>query len=950
MKRERDEEEKGLEERRKRIREDELNIETGKRKLKEMEENVQKKMVEVEREKEKVEREKEKVEAEVVEVEREKEKIKVDFVTVEREKEKIKADVDKLYEKEKEIDRKKDETEVLLEALQQLLRDRRMAPRRKPTTQEMVEKHMSTWYKRKKETKELLSFIHGDLDGAVMGAWHFICSVAGADQVDKFLTEYKKGKYLQGKMNTLTKKFVSTDDAVNQAVAMKYKGFLSRRKYDIQCRTLSSVFDPSKKVWLPRNIKVDGVDVSCMRQLSHNKLDMFVKAIDIGHLHHIPRELGVTRSVTALVHMIVDLHLRVPHLEKQLCWFNNRKNHFIFQFSDDGTQEAAETPMSVGSLTCWNFHKRVSSRDLHYLLHIVSTQETDAVMADLWRQHTQEMELLEGSTFTINESLVTFQFVPSADQKWQCWANNETTNAATFPSPFADVSKHNMVVVNGSVGTTWKPWTAESRQNDASRVEEFLGSLPPAMSLTAKKAKLNAFLATNRLRQLGQPRIGKYSGLQRPDPLHAEINCAAHYLNLLYHEAVSRGTDCFHRFLAILQAPVHCSELAREQQSVAVESQGDSSEVSIGVGARARASVSVTDADKAFMRALQDLNDDAPLQDAQCLGLGLKSLSRDLQDHFNNEATRHNRCPTRLIGEHAVMLESYGYRLVDSLQVADETPTQELRRLVLGKVGESLRDAASIFSQVQSDEGDLQTLEMTCSRYYNLLCLFIPDAVTLPVWTLAKAIPHHARILWNTYHVGYGILSLQAKESKHAALKTDLGLTNRSKAPGTANKWVQVFRSNYIRSFYLEEYWPSPPSYNPHFHCRVPKHAGQAGHCLCGRDKVSEDGVLCGTCERACDVLKCADEGALSPTITRILKPHECSICRQRFADGCALAGHTATHQSSSPHAGDSDAVACTDPRLLTVVQLREECRRHGLAVSGRKAELGFGGSSALYG
>ncbi|KAI8494590.1 hypothetical protein Bbelb_278160 [Branchiostoma belcheri] len=103
-------------------------------------------------------------------------------------------------------------------------------------------------------------------------------------------------------------------------------------------------------------------------------------------------------------------------------------------------------------------------------------------------------------------------------------------------------------------------------------------------------------------------------------------------------------------------------------------------------------------------------------------------------------------------------------KLVDSLKVAGGTATQEPRCLILGKVGECLRDAASLFSQ--------------------------------------------------------------AKESKHSALKADLSLTNR-----------------------------------------VPKHAGQAGHCLCGREKCNEDDELCSTCEKACAVVECADDGNLSPTV-----------------------------------------------------------------------------------
>ena len=50
--------------------------------------------------------------------------------------------------------------------------------------------------------------------------------------------------------------------------------------------------------------------------------------------------------------MILDLHLRLPRLHKQLIWFKGNKYHFIFQFCDDGAPETSELAMSIGSLTC----------------------------------------------------------------------------------------------------------------------------------------------------------------------------------------------------------------------------------------------------------------------------------------------------------------------------------------------------------------------------------------------------------------------------------------------------------------------------------------------------------------------------------------------------------------------------------------------------------------------
>ena len=63
--------------------------------------------------------------------------------------------------------------------------------------------------------------------------------------------------------------------------------------------------------------------------------------------------------------------------------------------------------------------------------------------------------------------------------------------------------------------------------------------------------------------------------------------------------------------------------------------------------------------------------------------------------------------------------------------------------------------------------------------------------------------PCHFMQIYDKYGIGFGILSLQAKESKHAGLKGELSMTNQSWASDHKGKWWQLMRSNYIRTFYL---------------------------------------------------------------------------------------------------------------------------------------------------
>eukprot|EP00058_Branchiostoma_floridae_P021965 XP_002607455.1 hypothetical protein BRAFLDRAFT_69881 [Branchiostoma floridae] len=172
------------------------------------------------------------------------------------------------------------------------------------------------------------------------------------------------------------------------------------------------------------------------------------------------------------------------------------------------------------------------------------------------------------------------------------------------------------------------------------------------------------------------------------------------------------------------------------------------------------------------------------------VGLNIKAIADRILGHDANKTTRHTKLKNvRLIGENAICLERYFPRLMLCL-----SPMK--------------------VSEHETDEAQLSELEEILDTYYNMLCLFLPESGNLTVWTITKAIPYHARKLYDEYGVGYGGVSMQGKEC--------LKLTNRSKAEGNSNKFFQVFRMEYIKDFYLQEHNPSPSRYRPHFNLRVP--------------------------------------------------------------------------------------------------------------------------------
>ncbi|PFX18880.1 hypothetical protein AWC38_SpisGene16729 [Stylophora pistillata] len=227
----------------------------------------------------------------------------------------------------------------------------------------------TTRHHRRKEAEKALKFIHGGGSGSFYGAWDYIVANAPKELVGEFITGYQRGKYIQEVFEKAMKEHQASPEALKKTIATKYQNFLSRRNFNLVCKTQTSYFNAESEVWVPRNVRCVGVDLRVPQPISNAAVDKFVKQLNIGAANQIRNAPGVSRTVTGLVFMIIDLHLRVPHLMKKLVWFSEMENHFIFQFFDDGAPQRSPLKMSIGSLTMWNLGDRVRSSDFQYLLH-----------------------------------------------------------------------------------------------------------------------------------------------------------------------------------------------------------------------------------------------------------------------------------------------------------------------------------------------------------------------------------------------------------------------------------------------------------------------------------------------------------------------------------------------------------------------------------------------------
>ncbi len=79
---------------------------------------------------------------------------------------------------------------------------------------------------------------------------HFLSANASKATMEKLIGKYKRGKYIEGIVKQTVKDFTQSTNSLSEAISLKYKHFLSRRKFNILCKTQSSVFDTDKDAWL----------------------------------------------------------------------------------------------------------------------------------------------------------------------------------------------------------------------------------------------------------------------------------------------------------------------------------------------------------------------------------------------------------------------------------------------------------------------------------------------------------------------------------------------------------------------------------------------------------------------------------------------------------------------------------------------------------------------------
>lgn len=452
-----------------------------------------------------------------------------------------------------------------------------------------------------------------------------------------------------------------------------------------------------------------------------------------------------------------------------------------------------------------NLLNRVQSCNENHLILGANCEEDHPLMKTYTQRLTTEMEEVENQLLTTEKGYqvkFVFKLIPS-DMKWASSFSGELNNAATYFSPFANVSQSNKNTIFGSIGgsgATWQPWSYEKRLEVARKVENFKKRLKDPDG--KQRSEVTKFIAQNKSRQEYVPPPGKYVTLIKPDPLHS----------------INNGWQ---------QWFTNCLTIAMQYT--------DSNKLKAAV-------------------VMSDLPTSCCLvKFFNCVKERMKCgrLYKNFCRWFSEKRKKGIPYSYRFTGlESKRFCWNFGFVIEVLLGINNLSASTKVNLHALAFTALQLRDSGSLFSRVEISKEQLAELESTCQNYFIANSLLL-RGVNPTVWTIGYAIPYCTQQLFKESGFGLGLNSMQGREAKHIKLASYVQNTcNVNKN----QRWWMVFRHEYLSLVWLREIDPYSITYRPEkkkaCDSYIPKRVAEkhALYCYCGLQKSNSDDDKCSIC------------------------------------------------------------------------------------------------------
>ena len=401
-----------------------------------------------------------------------------------------------------------------------------------------------------------------------------------------------------------------------------------------------------------------------------------------------------------------------------------------------------------------NITRGVLSSNENYLLFGANCSENSKPVERFLNHLAREIDTVENKTYVLthNGQSVNVKFyiaeLPN-DMKMLSFITGELSNSAKYFSSFADVTKENGVVINGTFGkeekNTWHPWNYNTRLKVAKEVETLKKKISKQkLAETTKRNKITTFISSQNSRQEFIPPLGPVIERIHVDPLHLKNNvCALLHQHLL--ELVLKVSVTNH--IVFSQIPSK-SPFAR------------------------------------YVKTLRTKCD-------------LSRLAKKIIRWFNESRSKEKKFDYRFTGKDSRMFVHNFMFLISSVDSSVEDPKAKQHLHAICFLCLVLRDCISLFSRVSINSEQVIKLERLCRTFYRVFVLifnFHPS-----VWTQGFIVPAHTKDMFGKYGLGLSLNSMEGREAKHVSIARYCRNTEFN------SRWPQIFMHEHISLLWLRE-------------------------------------------------------------------------------------------------------------------------------------------------
>lgn len=484
------------------------------------------------------------------------------------------------------------------------------------------------------------------------------------------------------------------------------EGIMSKRKYVRIVERETAEF----KTLASRGVPIHTIP----KHLPYSKIMEVVKDVERPQLFHC-----IDPSTPVLKYRLKDI---IPHIlavyvnmgerdPSTLNWFGKPK---IFQLAigEDGAPLSRIRNMHVMLLSVLNSTQSVSSPKRNHIIMAGECAENDIRLNQYYNTLQTEIDELAISGVEVNGTHYGLEVsLYPADQKFHAHLAGELNNAATYPSPYADLNKKHLASDQGIMPgnfNKWRPWGYTQRLEVAAKVLELKKKNP-------SRTKITELIAKNNSRQEFPPLIGKHVDNFMLEPLHAKNNAMKEYFQQLFAEAQK------------ISSPAALKDPFKAGSCVA-----------------------------AFLT---------------CVSSSIGRVGNSLRKALNHQNLILGKpIEIRFTGEDSFKLAKSFPALTTILCEHTQNPDALLRIHALHELGVHLVNVCAWISGVKTSEAILLELEEACTVYFNIHNFYLARN-PLCVWTLGYIAPSHARRIWHKFGCGLGLNSAQGREAKHQHVK-----------------------------------------------------------------------------------------------------------------------------------------------------------------------------------